>query len=180
MNSLTKHQRRLVLLVVLVMVLISVPAIIMMVSSSRPLPAVVQPPPTEASPAPTSRSIDIVPNEPKQEKPEQEEPKQESSAQENQQQVERTFQSDNSAATETVATAEQLEQEGSATVVEHARVFVAGNWVVVDCERRVVLQCPHKLIDPEPSPGLSPRGGEKVWQGHCRDVSIKLDSFCRN
>jgi len=58
------------------------------------------------------------------------------------------------------------------------RSFLAGNWVVVDCEQRVVVQCPHRLL----STGTSPRFGEKTnmrFQSHCRDVSIKLDSFCR-
>ncbi len=56
------------------------------------------------------------------------------------------------------------------------RAYIAGNWVVVDCGRRIVLQCPHKLVNK----GTSPRFGRanEVFKLHCRDVSIKLDSFC--
>ena len=59
------------------------------------------------------------------------------------------------------------------------RGFVAGNWVVVDCAKRVVLQCPHKLIDTGTSPRYSTKGSKQVLKGHCRDVSIKVDSFCK-
>jgi len=177
MNTLTKHQRRLVLLVVLVLVLISAPAIIMTVSSSRQVPAVAQLPATEVSQAPTSRSIDIVPDEAK---PEQENPEQDNSREDKLAQVEPTSKLDVRIVSETGVSEEQIAEDGNAPFGELARGFVAGNWVVVDCEQRVVLQCPHKLIKPEPSPGLNPKGGEKAWQGHCRDVSIKFDSFCRN
>ena len=172
MNTLTKHQRRLVLLVVLVLVLISAPAIIMTVSSPRQVPAVAQLPATQVSQAPTSRSIDIVTDEAK---PEQESPREDKRAQ-----VEPTSKLDNRIVSETGVSEEQIAEEGNAPLGEHARGFVAGNWVVVDCEQRVVLQCPHKLIKPGLSPGLNPKGGGKAWQGHCRDVSIKFDSFCRN
>jgi len=56
------------------------------------------------------------------------------------------------------------------------RNFIAGNWVVVDCAQRVVLQCPHRLV----SKGTSPRSAEpnERLQFYCRDISINLDSFC--
>jgi len=171
MSTLTKHQRRLVLLVVLVLVLVSAPSIINMLSSPRPLTASVQSPATE-----TSRSVDMRTTEIKQDKPEQEIPEQ----------VESTVQPDNSTESSDVVVTEQTlaevqpGQESYSQSLEYARDFIAGNWVVVDCERRIVLQCPHKLIAAKPSSDLASDNGNKVWRGHCRDVSINFGSFCRN
>ena len=170
MDTLTKHQRRLVLLVVLVLVLVSAPAIIMTMSSSRSVPVRAPSSTTEVIPAIAGSQPSATVQQDKQE--------QDNLALETQQQAEASLlseQPDNQ--TEVAVTTEVLEPEAD---VEHARGFVAGNWVVVDCERRIVLQCPHKLIAPKPSPNPNLSNSEKLWQGHCRDVSINFGSFCRN
>jgi len=71
-----------------------------------------------------------------------------------------------------------LENKTTASTDDTAmsRSFIAGNWVVVDCERRIVLQCPHRLINQGSSPRFG--GSNEIFQSHCRDVNIKLDSFC--
>jgi len=87
-----------------------------------------------------------------------------------------TISSDNSIANSTeISPATKTTNRSNNTPL--ARAFIAGNWVVVDCGRRLVVQCPHRLIHT----GTSPRFSEtnRVFQSHCRDVSINLDSFCR-
>ena len=58
------------------------------------------------------------------------------------------------------------------------RSYIAGNWVVVDCGQRSVVQCPHRLLTTDTSPRSSDKNNTP-FRSHCRDVSIKLDSFCR-
>ncbi len=163
MRTLTRHQRHLVLLIVLVIILVSVPAIIIVMKlSSSNVSLVAAPLTNDVASVPADRSSGVTAG--------QEEPEQ----------VESVFMPENHFAYDTVVTGKQPGEKDDDPSTEDARGFVAGNWVVVDCEQQVVLQCPHKLIDSGTSPRSITKNSIHVRRGHCRDVSIKIDSFCRN
>lgn len=151
MSTLTRHQRHLVLLVMLVIILVSVPAIIVVMKLPFANSSSV------AAPLSADRSPGVIAE---QEKPGKVEP---------------VFTPKNHSAYNVAVTGEKDDTSSSGD----ARGFVAGNWVVVDCEQRVVLQCPHKLIDSGTAPRSMAENSIHVLQGHCRDVSINVDSFCR-
>ena len=58
--------------------------------------------------------------------------------------------------------------------------YLDGNWVVIDCQARIVLQCPHKLISSGQTPDFPASASSRIYKGHCRDLSIQIESFCPN
>ena len=42
-------------------------------------------------------------------------------------------------------------------------------WVIVDCGRKKIIKCPHKLLE---------KNNDNYLQGKCRDVSVDSKSFC--
>jgi len=157
----TKHQRYLVLLAVLVVILVSAPItiVIMKLSSFDHSSESAQSALSDDPAGSVIKSIDAQVK--------------------NLQQAESTSGSKSDSKVTSTNVGDQHKNNELHQHAGYDRGFVAGNWVVVDCERRIVLQCPHQLIDKGTSPRFAENGSTKVLKGHCRDVSIKVDSFCK-
>jgi len=50
-----------------------------------------------------------------------------------------------------------------------AKYNTTNQWVIVDCGKRKIIKCPHKLLDNK---------NDNLLQGKCRDVSVDTRSFC--
>ena len=54
----------------------------------------------------------------------------------------------------------------------------SNEWVVVDCQNRKILKCPHALIETQTTPLIYEEGTNSFLYGKCRDVTVDTRSFC--
>ena len=54
---------------------------------------------------------------------------------------------------------------------------ITSSWVIVDCNKKLILKCPHGLVLKGTTP-IGQNSKRTYLHGRCRDVSVDVGSFC--
>lgn len=64
------------------------------------------------------------------------------------------------------------------TTLGYYKKSLSDEWVVVDCQNRKILKCPHALNETQTTPLVYEEGTSHFLYGKCKDVTVDTRSFC--